>query len=78
MHRFAILTSTSIDCLQFAYDLKLLPRAMDCDACESPMEKVHDICKLDGNRWLCGHIKCKTTNNARIGTWFEKSKLTRK
>jgi hypothetical protein len=51
---------------------------MDCDACESPMEKVHDICKLDGNRWLCGHIKCKTTKSARVGTWFEKSKLTHK
>jgi hypothetical protein len=39
------------------------------------MEKVCELCKLDGYWWYCERARCMKTKSARVGTWFEKSKL---
>ena len=76
MHTFVALTSTLQSSLSFAYDLEMLPRAMECDACGNPMGKISERCTLDGYRWRCGRRQCRKTKSARAGTLFENSNLT--
>ena len=75
MYNFDALTSTPRSYVQFAYDLQLLPKTMDYDGYESPMEKVYESCRVNGYRWRCRRTHCRKTKSARVGTWFENLNL---